>query len=533
MGWGLGKVTDGFVPSPSLDADGDLPGFKELLSTQSFVERLEAARIRRAKVLAEQAQDADDQSVFLKTTRPWEHAKPPTPVRKAHRPTARKIGQTESRPAAKPYLLLSPNAGVTPKNALVPVTATPITVASQGSKPTAARVAGGFGLGVLLGAGALIYSLSSNGPGVAPAESTVALSASTQSAPAEVVPLAPTQEPNPSFVLAAATSLPVRPTYEDDIHLAPASVASPSSGGLASTAFPGQIHNVSAVTPALPEMPPSQTVPSVGSIDQSLAGNGSGIQVDRAGPLPGAITKVTLLSAPAVLPDGTGRNDRLLAGPGLPSLPPTVGWAQPAVSAPVVYSFATAANLTVETYPMMMAGRSVPPLLASFDADTALSGAALAPPPPYVAGDEAAQPGNSLIDFAAYNVFLNAPESMAGVEVSKLAETLTDTGFAVSEPILFSFKVSKNHVRYYHPSDAEAAQILADEIGGPARDFTNFRPSPPTGKIEIWLAGSGSQKAKSTARTKKRTAQQPQSDAAKLRALRDRLILQLRTGQHL
>jgi hypothetical protein len=203
------------------------------------------------------------------------------------------------------------------------------------------------------------------------------------------------------------------------------------------------------------------------------------------------------------------------------------------VSAPVDHSFATAAILTVETYPMIMAGRSVPPLLASFDADTALSGAVLAPPPPYVAGDEAAQPGNSLIDFAAYNVFLNAPESMAGAEVSKLSETLTDTGFTVSEPILFSFKVSKNHVRYYHPSDAEAAQILADEIGGPARDFTSFRPSPPTGKIEIWLAGSGSQKAKSTARTKKRTAQQPQSDAAKLRALRDRLILQLRTGQHL
>jgi hypothetical protein len=45
-------------------------------------------------------------------------------------------------------------------------------------------------------------------------------------------------------------------------------------------------------------------------------------------------------------------------------------------------------------------------------------------------------------------------------------------------------------VRYYHPEDAAAADLVAGAVGGVARDFTDFRPQPAEGTVEVWLQGA-------------------------------------------
>jgi hypothetical protein len=49
--------------------------------------------------------------------------------------------------------------------------------------------------------------------------------------------------------------------------------------------------------------------------------------------------------------------------------------------------------------------------------------------------------------------------------------------------------IRQTQVRYYHPEDAAAADLVAAAVGGPARDFTDFRPQPPAGTVEVWLEG--------------------------------------------
>ena len=61
------------------------------------------------------------------------------------------------------------------------------------------------------------------------------------------------------------------------------------------------------------------------------------------------------------------------------------------------------------------------------------------------------------------------------------------------------FKVSETHVRYYHPEDAAAAEALAGILGTEARDHTAFRPRPPDGTVEVFLAGERSASAARTA----------------------------------
>jgi hypothetical protein len=59
------------------------------------------------------------------------------------------------------------------------------------------------------------------------------------------------------------------------------------------------------------------------------------------------------------------------------------------------------------------------------------------------------------------------------------------------------FNVSRTNVRYYRPEYGEVARGVAALVGGhlagppvATRDFTDFRPLPSPGTIEVWLAGS-------------------------------------------
>ena len=90
-----------------------------------------------------------------------------------------------------------------------------------------------------------------------------------------------------------------------------------------------------------------------------------------------------------------------------------------------------------------------------------------------------------------YKVRLYAPSKTSGEEVDHVAETVRGTGMSLPPIQRVGFNVSATHVRYFHDNEAAAAQELAERLGAQARDFTDFRPSPQNGSIEIYVAGNG------------------------------------------
>jgi hypothetical protein len=274
--------------------------------------------------------------------------------------------------------------------------------------------------------------------------------------------------------------------------------------------------------------------PLIGGNGQAFGHDARGLQADGAIPAPGVISKVVLVSAPAGLAGSFAGHDTSLSSTNGYSARPSGEFSGPTATVRAETHLPTAISFGQTRWPESEISAPVPQLsLVKLETDMTLSGAAVALPAPYADTAEVPVGNGSLIDFAAYNVLLSAPDSMKETEVANLVASLTETGFTVGEPVRVSFRISSNQVRYFHSDDAEAAQILADEIGGLARDFTAFRPSPPSGSIEVWLAGTGAAKATGSQAATQKRIQQPQSEAAKIQALRDRLILQLRTGQHL
>ncbi len=84
-------------------------------------------------------------------------------------------------------------------------------------------------------------------------------------------------------------------------------------------------------------------------------------------------------------------------------------------------------------------------------------------------------------------VFL--PDGAATNGSEQALAMLEAAGFKAEEPGSVGFRVSATHVRHYHPSDRARAEDVAVAVGGGLRDFTDFRPLPPPGTIELWLAG--------------------------------------------
>ena len=111
-------------------------------------------------------------------------------------------------------------------------------------------------------------------------------------------------------------------------------------------------------------------------------------------------------------------------------------------------------------------------------------------------------------------VFLHAPSGVADSAVAEVLDALDRAGFTVADARRVRLSISRSNVRYFHPEDATAAGRLAEEIGAAARDFTSYRPSPPGGTIEVWLAG--------------RSAGTRQSGPNRQRAERDEQLLFLR-----
>ena len=124
-----------------------------------------------------------------------------------------------------------------------------------------------------------------------------------------------------------------------------------------------------------------------------------------------------------------------------------------------------------------------------------------------------------------YIVRVSVPVTVPDEKVEQLVAKVRETGVSLRPVSRVNFKVSKNQVRFFFAEDATSAKAIAERVGAEARDFTSFRPSPPTGTIEVFLAGDG----KRVAPRKKRKSRF-QSDVDRLR---DRVIKSLRSGDYL
>jgi hypothetical protein len=148
-----------------------------------------------------------------------------------------------------------------------------------------------------------------------------------------------------------------------------------------------------------------------------------------------------------------------------------------------------------------------------------------------------------------------APGTVPPDETEALVARLGALGIGDTRVTPVGFKVSETHVRYYHREDAAAAEALAGVLGTEARDHTAFRPRPPDGTVEVFVAGErAAQTARTAAATNRAAAParastpsraaaqpprqtrpapqaQPQDDGTA--AIRERIINRMRRGEHL
>ena len=112
------------------------------------------------------------------------------------------------------------------------------------------------------------------------------------------------------------------------------------------------------------------------------------------------------------------------------------------------------------------------------------------------AGDVGAEEEPALIPPAAtaspaateVTVYLHAPRDLPATTVGAAEALVGAAGFRVAGPIPVDFPVSADQVRYYHVEDGVEARAIGAMLGAAARDFTDYRPSPAPGTVEVWLA---------------------------------------------
>jgi hypothetical protein len=214
-------------------------------------------------------------------------------------------------------------------------------------------------------------------------------------------------------------------------------------------------------TPSVPEATPEMTAEApevVTTVPDAprLATAGPA----AAPPLDGAT------SLPAIDPPGPGP---------APTAPDALVQADPAGPPPPVT--APAVDVATATAPSV-----APPVAPAETAPAPVETAETAPPEAPAAAD--------LLNSA--RISLNYPTTAART-ATELAAALRAAGAGEANVVPVGFSVSATNIRYYHSEDRAAAEAVATLVGatGPVetRDFTNFRPSPLPGIIEVWLSG--------------------------------------------
>lgn len=96
------------------------------------------------------------------------------------------------------------------------------------------------------------------------------------------------------------------------------------------------------------------------------------------------------------------------------------------------------------------------------------------------------------VPVAANRIYVHYPPSAAAAAVVAV-DALHAAGVQDARPMQVSFPVANTDIRYFHPEDRATAEQLARTIGGSdatIRDFTSYRPQPPSGVLEIWFGGT-------------------------------------------
>lgn len=505
--------------APPPISGGELPSFDELLAKGSFHARLARARAEREKALARSGDPADDEFILNTGRKPWENGPGAAPKRDRLTEALGHSVAVEDRPARPLRTPVMPPP-VAPAPDLKPVHA-PTAVAAERPAarlqplapaeslvvvPTKAtrkwlQVAAGFGAGLILGAAATIVGplLRDAGPtsdAVAPAP-VVALSV----APA---PIVATAAPDLAVLSAAVEALPaLGPPAPRPLPVLLARPAPPQ----AADATPQGIRTGPLLASAAPFV---------------FAAPAAALQPPPA--RPGHFERVAgrrPVAAPTAPPAPA---DALPSGAAAPPPRPRVGAGTEGLAALATADAAvTAAALTGWAAPLP--GRLAAPRIPAGDTPPA----AQPLPAAYSAPEAPVAPALAASLFPG-PVILHAPESVADDALAEAVARLGAAGVPVGAPSRVDFTVAESNVRYFHTADAEAAAAVAEAIGARLRDFTSFAPAPPDGTIEVWLAGRGASSAASAraSTTRTRGTQDP-----RLLNLRNRILQQLRNGDHL
>ncbi len=91
-----------------------------------------------------------------------------------------------------------------------------------------------------------------------------------------------------------------------------------------------------------------------------------------------------------------------------------------------------------------------------------------------------------------------------------------------------NYLISRNQVRYYDASTAEAAERIAKDIGATARDFTTSGVNPAPGTLEIYLAGEPTSAPVRSVQRAPAPVRAPQPSEAEI--LRQNVLSKLRSG---
>ncbi|MGZ2255949.1 hypothetical protein ACVC7O_01495 [Roseobacter sp. A03A-229] len=149
----------------------------------------------------------------------------------------------------------------------------------------------------------------------------------------------------------------------------------------------------------------------------------------------------------------------------------------------------------------------------------------------------AAQLGAAGEDIERIALFTYAPSSVTKDVLDQKLSDLKTTGFPLAETSRVNFKVSKTHIRYYTAADETVARAIAETVGGTARDFTREKITSPSGRIEIWMAGTrvgAPPRAKPRVSTaQRRQAVQTQQQARARTQLKSRLVDSLKRKEYL
>lgn len=492
-------------------AGGELPSFEELLAKGSFHARLAQARAARERALAEA--DPSDGFILNTSRKPWDRdddapkagdrlvtalaatAAPsnvtrlhpdPAPADGAKAASERLTGETADC-AAAPVRRLH----VVPQAA--PAEVPPVEPAPP--RRRIAMIGGGFVIGLAIGAVAAFGILSLVRPGAWPSPASPrALDAASAPATPQTA-AAPDGAGTPTAVTATAVidAAPLRPLVP---RLAQAEGGDPA---LATAAASASLVALAGFVPTAPEVP--------------------------AIPADGPVVRPAALSArPEAPPPGSG----LPTAAAAEAAPVAQRFDAPAVRLDVSAPAQEPAAEIAETSPLeaVLPRPDVPPAparTAALDQPAAPDSGLPAQSVPVAPGPRHAGP-----------VVVHAPQSVTGSELAGVIEGLDAEGFVLAEPARVDVTVKQSNVRYFHPEDAEAAAAVAAVLGALVRDFTDFAPTPPAGTIEVWLAGRGTAPAVAGTSTPRRARQATTRPAqTELEVLRDRILRQLRSGEHL